>query len=221
MSAIARGFDRLAPIYDFLARAVYGNSLRKAQSVFLNQIKKNGRVLVVGGGSGWFLEQLIRVANPAEIFYVEISPKMIAASKARIQSNLPDYDIQRVSFIQGELKDLPQTAGFDSICTHCFLDLFGPEQLAHTVKQLKGHLNLGGKWYFSDFNVPERFPMRTISKLLIKVMYLFFNWTCSIDARQLPAFDKHFSENGLSATTSASFFGGMIVAKLLVKGEAV
>lgn len=219
MSGVARGFNRLAPIYDGLARAVFGNHLRKAQSVYLARIPKQSKILVLGGGSGWFLEELIRQTDPAAVFYLEISSKMIAASKARIQKNLPAFELGKITFFEGELAQMREEDDFDVICTHCFLDLFGPKKLEENMKSLHQKLRPNGLWYFSDFHIPQKYPMRVISSVLIKIMYLFFKWTCKIDAKQLPDFQSYFDAHQLKIGATTSFFGGMIVAKMYRKAE--
>ena len=77
-------FNLIAPVYDFLAKMVFGSHLKKAQTIFLNQIKEGDRVLVVGGGTGWILEELNQLNKPIKVVYVEPSTKMMSLSKARL-----------------------------------------------------------------------------------------------------------------------------------------
>lgn len=214
MNNVARGFNRLAPIYDSLARLVYGNSLRKAQTAFLEKLPKNAKILVLGGGSGWFLEQLILKAQPLEVSYLEISSKMIEQSKARIQKNLKDVSISRIQFIEADFEQVTIEGEFDAICTHCFLDLFGPAKLGSIMQKLKTLMKSGGIWYFSDFQHAGTQPMRWISKQLISLMYFFFRLNCQIDAKQLPAFESEFAKLKLIKKEEAAFYGGMIVARI-------
>ena len=48
---IARGFDRLAPIYDGLTAFVFGGAIRRSQTCFLGSLAESAEILVVGGGS--------------------------------------------------------------------------------------------------------------------------------------------------------------------------
>ena len=48
------GWDRIARIYDRLARLVYGRQIVRAQVDLLEHISPGSRVLIVGGGTGWF-----------------------------------------------------------------------------------------------------------------------------------------------------------------------
>ena len=43
-------YDRIASIYDPLAKLVFGNSLERAKKTHLEYLKAGTKVLVVGGG---------------------------------------------------------------------------------------------------------------------------------------------------------------------------
>jgi tRNA (cmo5U34)-methyltransferase len=215
---IAKGFDRLAGFYDFLARAVYGNALRKAQSCFLPDLPSSAKVLVLGGGSGWFLEALLRQANPSHVVYVELSGEMLKRSEKRIQQNFPEA-LPKVTFLETRAEEVlaqfPDEK-FDVIVTHCLLDMYDDPSLQALVGQLCMGLQPAGIWYFSDFSKVEVGPMKPVSKVLIWTMYRFFRVACGIQAEKLPDFEKAFRENNLQQTASKVFFGGMIRARFLI-----
>ena len=215
-SRIAGGYDGLAKGYDFLARIVYGNALRKAQTCFLTSLPPNADVLVVGGGSGWFLEQLLRISKPKFVLYVELSPKMLALAKARIAKNCPSQ-LGKVEFVQGNVEDITEEGSYDVVVTHCLLDMFAGLQLQGIVRRLRRTLKNNGIWYFSDFRHAEKWPMSWISKVLIWMMYRFFKWWCDIPATRLPDFQAAFDLAGLEPKATKLFFGGMIQSKLLRK----
>lgn len=215
---IAKGFDRIAGFYDFMARTVYGNSLRKAQSCFLPDLPDSAKVLVLGGGSGWFLEALMRQANPSKVVYVELSSEMLKRSEKRIRQNLPQA-LPSVTFLQTRAEDaLAQFPDekFDVIVTHCLLDMYDDPTLQALVGHLCTGLQPAGIWYFSDFCKVDAGPMKHLSKVLLWTMYRFFRVTCGIQAHELPDFEKAFRENNLQQTASKVFFGGMIRARFLI-----
>ena len=51
------GFDKIAPFYDSLKRLVFGNALAESQRALLASIKKNGNVLIIGGGPEKYLKR--------------------------------------------------------------------------------------------------------------------------------------------------------------------
>ena len=57
--------------------------------VFIEHISRNSKILIVGGGTGWILEELSKIyKTDIEITYVEKSSQMIALSKQKnIQYN--------------------------------------------------------------------------------------------------------------------------------------
>ena len=55
---VARGFDRVAPIYDRLARVFPGDALRTTAETFVPRLRPGASVLVVGGGAGRILPAL-------------------------------------------------------------------------------------------------------------------------------------------------------------------
>ena len=146
----AKGFDRLAKGYDLLVALVYGRSLRKAQSWYLERVKPGSKVLILGGGTGWFLEELLRTGRVAEVDYVELSGRMLELSQKRVEVQLPQ-EKDRVNWILGTVYDLEERPCYDLICTLCFLDLFEGEELESEVQAIIKRISPQGNWYFSVF----------------------------------------------------------------------
>ncbi|HEY9047693.1 MAG TPA: class I SAM-dependent methyltransferase, partial [Ohtaekwangia sp.] len=69
-------FDSIAPVYDMLSRIVFGRSMVKSQRHFLKYIPAEASVLILGGGTGWIIQELFAVNNTCTIVYVEASQKM-------------------------------------------------------------------------------------------------------------------------------------------------
>jgi len=207
----AQGFSRLSRIYDRLAGLVYGKALRKAQTHFLPQVKTSSRALVLGGGTGWFLEALLETGRVEAVTYVELSEGMMEKSKARIQANLPTA-YPKVVWVEGTIQEVEATPAFDLVCTHCFLDLFEGERLQSEVKAIQQRLQPGASWYFSDFKYAARWPMSWISRIMIWGMYRFFQWTCGIQAGRLAPFSEVLHGAGLRSQDRITTYGGMIEA---------
>lgn len=207
-----RGFDRLSKVYDLLVALVYGRALRKAQTCFLDRVKPGSRVLVVGGGTGWFLEALLQTEKVGLVTYVELSRGMLEKSRQRITERLPEM-LSKVEWVEGTVHDLPEEPAFDLVCTHCFLDLFEGKGLEREVMALQSRMERSGSWYFSDFRYVDKWPMSWISRVMIWGMYRFFRWTCGIQARRLPDFEDVFSRANLQVVERQLWYGGMISSK--------
>ena len=80
----ANSFDRVAPIYDTLARIVFGRSIILAQLFYLKEIPVNARVLILGGGTGKVAHALLQLNNTCQIVYVEASVAMLEKTRSRI-----------------------------------------------------------------------------------------------------------------------------------------
>ena len=212
--ADARGFNRLAPVYDHLAMTVFGNSLRAAQRCFLHRVKPEADVLVVGGGSGWFLERLLEETSCRRVDTLDISAAMLSRSEDRLRRRNPEA-LARVRFLHGGVESSPRDAIYDVLCTHCFLDLFSDETLQSLVPRLRSHLRDGGLWYDSDFQIAPGTIRGPLTSVLLRAMYAFFRTTCSIEATRLPQFDHAFSQAGMVDVEAATFYGGMVRARLL------
>lgn len=212
------GYDSLSSVYDALARLVYGNALRRAQTCFLNHLPPQSEVLVLGGGSGWFLEKLLVTAYPKYVMYVELSGKMLERARARIKRNCPEM-LSRVDFVLGSADRIEDELAYDAVMAHCLLDMFDGLQLRSIVGRMRNSLRLGGFVYFSDFRYATSWPMSWVSKALIWMMYRFFRWWCAIPAKQLPKFGQAFDGAGLKLAAQRHFHGGMIQAQVWRRGS--
>ncbi|WNJ18106.1 methyltransferase domain-containing protein [Pontibacter sp. G13] len=209
-----QGFDRVAPFYDQLAHWVFGEALRQSQRVFLRDIPRGSRVLILGGGSGWILEDMASSCQPKEIVYLEASKGMMSLTEQVVEKLSDQWDCQ-VELRCGNEELIGSFETFDVIFTGFFLDLFESPRFDQIVDQLYGVLEVGGKWVFADF---QKSPARSWwQRNLVKIMYAFFRALCGIEAKELPDFEGKFEEKGLWVWKEAWFFQDMICSQLLVK----
>ncbi len=201
------GFDRVAAFYDPLARLVFGSSLQRAQLWLLPFIPDDATILIIGGGSGWLLQQVLIQTSPKHILYVEASEKML--QKARQQTSAPSI----VTFRHGTEASLQPDEQFDVIITPFILDLYPEPRLTQLMHRLHAALRPKGLWLFADFWPAEQKPPMW-QKLLAKSMYLFFGLLSNVQARHLPNYSLYFDDLGLQEKDSASFYGGFVQAKV-------
>ena len=172
-------YNKIARFCDLLSRLVYGKSLIRSQRCLLSLIPAGSSVLVVGGGTGWILEDISKLAQPGiSVTYVELSASMIRLAKKRALGNLRvDFDCQPFETYEGKQK-------FDCLFTAYFLDNFSSVQLPAIFQKLSGLLKEGGIWLYADF-VDQKKGGPVWQKLLLKLMYLFFRISCGIEATEL------------------------------------
>ncbi|PVY43062.1 class I SAM-dependent methyltransferase [Pontibacter virosus] len=207
-------FDSIAPIYASLSRLVFGNALRRAQTEHLALIPPNSNVLLIGGGSGWLLEQLLRLQPLAEVTYLEVSPRMLQLAQRRMSQQAAAYS--KIKFRLGDESSLQPDETFDVILTPFLLDLFPDERLLYLMDRLFTALRQQGLWLFSDF-WPTHTPAPVWQQLLLRSMYTFFGKVSRVSASRLPDFERHFARLPLQELQAAAFYSGLVQAKVYLK----
>ena len=197
-------FNWIAPVYDALAFIVFGRRLQQAQAVFLDTIPANASVLLVGGGTGWLLEEVLKTGQPRRILYLETSAQMLArASRRMVRHSV----LGSVEFRVGDETSLKPDERFDVILTPFVLDLFSEKALQiHFIPQLLKVLKPGGLWLVTDFVQP---PIGW-QKALLWVMIRFFRLTAEIQIGHLANWQHVLAESGLARTEQKTQVGGMV-----------
>lgn len=206
------GFHRVASFYDRLARLVYGDALEQAQRSLLPYLPPQGRVLVIGGGSGWILEQILLTEKKLDILYIDAAPAMLQrAEQVYARFRKPHHG--SVSFRLGTEQTLQPNERFEVVITPFLLDLFPPRRLQQLMGTLAATLTPNGQWLFADF-WPVQQPPPFWQRLLIGGMYAFFGILSGVKAKQLPNYAAHFKSLGFQDKHSKSFYSGMVQAKV-------
>lgn len=202
MSAALNTFDRIASLYDLLARIVFGGAIHRSQLHFLGAVGPGASVLILGGGSGALLRDLLTVNPTCRVCYIEASSAMLDLAARKVS----DQFRGNVSFIHGTEDSVPGGTVFDAIITNFFLDLFNEEALAALGKKLDVRLRGDGLWLVSDFVDGKKRWQR----LMLWIMYRFFAFTCNIGTSSLPAWEKQLEAAGMKEKAFATFFDGFI-----------
>lgn len=197
-------FDGVAPIYDFLSSLVFGRRLQEAQTVFLTAIPEGASVLVVGGGTGQMLEQLVLVARPKHILFLDSSARMVSRATERML-NTPIFS--SIEFRVGDVMTLQHPASFDVVMTPFLLDLFTETTLRQQLLPVVlSTLKPDGLWLVTDF-------VRTSvwwQKILLWSMIRFFRLTAGIGIKQLPNWQEELRLAGLIRNHQANAVNGMV-----------
>ena len=208
MASFAANFNWIAPIYDGLKTAVFGRSLERAQTVFLDQIPPGATVLIVGGGTGWLLEPLLAQGHTSRIVYLETSGQMITRASRRV---LDRQLLGTVEFRLGDETTLPPDVCFDVVMTPFVLDLFTAQSIRQRLlPRLRQALRPGGQWLITDFVVTAN----GWQKALIQGMVYFFRLTAGIETRQLVDWQPLLAESGLILLEQKPQVGGMVSSEV-------
>ena len=215
--APASGFDRIAWCYDALAGLVFGAALRRAQKAALEQLPTGApRVLILGGGTGWVLTELLRRRPAASVLYLEESAAMLRRSQARLFFHLPDNQMQ-VEFRQGTQASVHTADGlFDAVVTFFVLDCLPAPTLPAALAHLAAVRRPGAPWLVADFAPPRAAWQRA----LLWVMYRFFRLTTGLAAHQLPQLRPALAALGLHEVgTGRRFYSGAVEALVFNNGR--
>lgn len=209
---IARGFDRLAPFYDLMADVAFAGRIHASQTLLLSHLPPVRRALVMGGGTGRFLDALLTHDLHVTAVSIDLSPGMTRRTASRLASRRL---FDRAELRVGGFEKLGPDERFDLVVTHCYLDLFDDADLAAVVARLNRSLEPGGHWLFSDFATAGSGLGGAVRTSVVALLYAFFRATCSIPASQLADFDQAFDQAGLQTEVRRSHLGGLLQANLL------
>jgi ubiquinone/menaquinone biosynthesis C-methylase UbiE len=201
---MAANYDNSAWFYDSLSKLVYGKALINAQVYLLQYIPANSSVLIVGGGTGWILEEITRIhSSGLQITYIEVSAKMVALSQKR------DIGNNKVLFISDAVENVISLGEFDVIITPFLFDNFIPATQQKVFNHLNSLLKQDGIWLNTDFQLTGKWWQVA----LLKSMLLFFKLICRIESNKVNDVEPYFIENGYKEFAAKSFFGEFVISK--------
>jgi tRNA (cmo5U34)-methyltransferase len=204
------GFDHIAGLYDTLARIVFGKRIVQSQRYFLEDIADGSKVLILGGGTGWLLAELLSRNPNAEVWYIEASQRMIALSREKVN------DKGNVHFIHGTEQDIPAEISVDFVITNFYFDLFSNEALKKIVPEIATRMKENARWIATDFVYEGTWWQSA----LLQAMYWFFRTVDAIESTRLPAWQEALRQAGWVPLKKKFFFRGFIKAALYKRYSA-
>jgi len=183
-----------------------------AQVELFGYVAAGSRMLIVGGGTGWILEEIAdRYPAGLRITYVESSGEMMRlARRRRVGASL-------VSFVELPIEEFVTAERYDCILTGFLFDNFSVLVAERVVGLLSPMLELDGSWLFADFYYRRR-ESRFWQGLLLRVMYFSARLICKVDARELPDMDGLFEQAGFVPVRVSWYYRGFIKAVAYRRG---
>ena len=197
------GFDAVAWYYDRLARIVFGKSICRSQTCFLSTLSSTSNILVLGGGTGWWLKEFLQKKPGCRILYVDASPAMLNLAKKAVG------DDKRITFRLGTENSIKEVHEFDAVITFFFLDLFSHEKLRDVIAGIKIALKPNARWLVSDF-----INTTWWHACILSVMYFFFRISTGLQNKSLPDWTGLLLESNLRVLEHKMFFGNFIKSGL-------
>jgi len=202
-------FDFIAPVYDLLARIVFGTSIRKAQTYYLNQIPDGARVLILGGGTGWLLEEISD--QSLRIDYVDLSKKMLKRAKKR------QVSFAMLRFIHGNEETVADQL-YDIVITPFVLDTCTENQLPPMIETIEHLVDKNGLWLCTDFNSQDQsFKARALDL----AMRVFFRTVSGLKLKRLLPYFEAIGQAGFKEIDTNLFYGGFIKASLFKRARSL
>jgi ubiquinone/menaquinone biosynthesis C-methylase UbiE len=198
-------FNNAAPFYDRLSLLVYGNTVIDAQAYLMRYIRADSKILIVGGGTGWILEEITNIRpSGLTITYVEVSANMMALSKKR------NTGANQVVFIIDAIENIFLAADFDVVFTPFLFDNFTEQTAQQVFDHIHQLLKHNGLWLNCDFQSTGKWWQG----ILLRSMILFFRVVCNIEASHLPDIEMHFEQHDYKTIAEQTFFGDFIISKV-------
>ncbi|NCD71585.1 class I SAM-dependent methyltransferase [Mucilaginibacter agri] len=208
---MASNYDNTAWFYDPLSRMVFGRSLIKSQTSLLKYIPAKANILIVGGGTGWLLDEITKVhPDGLDVTYVEISAKMMALSKNRNLGN------NNVTFINRAIEDVKFLRQFDVIFTPFLFDNFTAENLHRIFNHIHNLLKPDGIWLNTDFQVAGKWW----HKLILQTMYTFFKVFGAVETSTMPEIQTLFKQKNYRILSQQTYYGSFVISQAMQKQPA-
>ncbi|PKB15284.1 class I SAM-dependent methyltransferase [Flavobacterium sp. 5] len=212
-NVVGKGFDRITVVYDAVVCISSFNRINKSQLAFLSHLSTQKMGLILGGGTGYFLQKVLDKNEQIHITYVDASAKMIEYARKRIKKNRPNA-LHRVTFICSGVEDL-EWQNYDLIVCNYILDLFDNAYVQVLAEKFKKHLTTKGLLYVTDFHIAETNGfMKWGTQTGLKVLYTLFRWTTQLQTKQLPETERLLKEQRFVITQSEYFLNGILACHL-------
>jgi ubiquinone/menaquinone biosynthesis C-methylase UbiE len=207
-------YRKIAPFYDFLAAIFSFDQIFRSQVCLLDSLPNEfGRALVVGGGTGRFLEELNQKKNIKEIVNLDSSSQMIAYSRKRLGANQ-----ENITHLCEDIFCVKDLGSFDLICTHYVLDVFNDEDITVVMNLLDSCLHDEGYWLFSDFEIPSKGLNRVASIGITKMLYWFFFIATDLKTKKIPPVLDEFKKMRYTPVLEKYFISRIIHSAIMKKG---
>lgn len=197
-------FNFIAKYYTSLSQSVYGQSLELAKKSLFSAIPPDAKILIIGGGTGVSLEFLLNMRPHVTIDFVDSSSEMIRLAQTNFHNSGVNFYCSPIEEFTG--------GGYDVIITEYFLDLFSTLEIEDHIRLIKQKLSATGIWIDTDFRIVRKVS----SRILMKLMYLFFRIVSGVKVWKLTETLKIAYLNGFLLRKENTFEGGFITSRLFV-----
>ncbi|MEO8206750.1 MAG: class I SAM-dependent methyltransferase [Chthoniobacterales bacterium] len=209
-------FDHLARTYCLMEHLAFGRALERARFEYFGHLKNCRRILLLGDGDGRGLARACQAAPNARIDYVDMSTKMSAQARHRIDSK----DRNRVQFRnENVLTAHYENDTYAAVTTLFFLDCFHPEQIQVIIRRVRPALKSNALWLHSDFQIPSSGWQSLRARAWLFVIYAFFRWQTGMTVTSLPSLEIIFSEANFDCKKQTTYQYGFLQSGIFIQAD--
>ncbi|HEX4319695.1 MAG TPA: class I SAM-dependent methyltransferase [Acidobacteriaceae bacterium] len=204
-------FNHLADIYRWLEYLSFGPLLWRCRIRFLPRLAFSRRALVLGDGDGRFTARLLRDNQSIQVHAIDSSPRML--------DTLQRAATPHRSRLTTEVADLrhwhpAQSAPYDLIVTHFFLDCLTTGEIASLTRRLAPAIHADALWLVSEFATPNTAFGRMIAAPLVASLYRAFRLLTGLGPQSLPNHAEALSKSGGMLECEDRHICGLLVSQL-------
>ena len=193
-----------------------GSKLQRCRTAFMEDVRGERRILLLGEGHGRFLQDLATANPDARVTCVDKSPRMLFEAERRLRRSHPNFQVE---WVQADVFSwVPKEFSYDLIVTHFFLDCFTRDQIQTVVERFACFIKPGGKWLVADFCLPAKGLARWRAGAILWLMYRFFRVATKLPAAKLAAPDSCLAASGFQLKKRLAFDWGLLHADVWQRG---
>jgi ubiquinone/menaquinone biosynthesis C-methylase UbiE len=198
-------YNSIAFLYDFAAKFIYGDNLYKIQIDALSQLPAEGKLLILGGGTGQILKWLHKNRPKIQIAFQDASSKMIEIAKRRV------HESQNIQFIHSASFNHDYQCDF--VFAAFFFDLFTLNQSQNIIASVQNSNKDNLTWHVCDFVIDDKTKAKLLRKVQVKLSILFFKLTANHQLNYLPQVFQSFTGKGFKCMHNSTLGGGFLCSQ--------
>ncbi|HUZ05651.1 MAG TPA: class I SAM-dependent methyltransferase [Acidobacteriaceae bacterium] len=207
-------FDRLAKPYRWLEYASFGHVLERCRYHFLSACATVQRALILGDGDGRFTQRLLQTNSFVDIDAIDSSAQMLQALHQRA-SAVSAATAQRVQTVQADIRKFtPELRDYDLVVSHFFLDCLTCDEIHALIERIQPSLAPNARWLISDFSIPAQGWIRLPARLLVRFLYIVFDWLTQLHIQKLPPYAEVLTQHGFICLEQKTLLRGLLTTEL-------
>ena len=206
-------FNHLAPIYRWLEYLTFGPTLQRCRTHFLPQLTHCQNALVLGDGDGRFTAALLQANPTIHITAVDASPSMLRTLK-QASATHGDRLTTHIADLRVWTPYMANTAPYDLVATHFFLDCLSTEEIAALVSRLAPSLAPSALWLVSEFAIPPTLFGRLVAAPLVSLLYRAFQLLTGLRQRKLPTHSQVLADARWFCSARQTHLRGLLVSEI-------